>query len=498
MVGDFLGHWDGRSANDILDAARDSLLRIAVTMQTELVRSLQIAREREDAVLDLSTLHEDVVVYKRNTLNILDDLRQRISHKSSSKQSAQSYIQLPPEKSPTESRKPGGHLMDLKHGSEIPALKVPDPEVSGSKLSLGRLFSVKRGHSMSKKPSNRTISQLVVMPKFEWLDSTIQKGEEEEEEEEEPEVAAIRIDEVEEPSHPPPPPPQEPQNPNFLLLSHRVSYSALNDDYSDKIVVGRDLTPDMNDYSHSSDKIVVGTDLPPGTNDYSYLPSSLIQPLSSGGQSLSNLSSPTNSVALPDSKASFMARSIRASSFSTASSNRASIALSPHTVLGRPNKENNYWGFCKGAWTTREDPSKGFRLASRPEGMYNTITTWQCRQCAFNGDVHGKKKPYSFDTRIHVVADSGIRYKWLFLAKSHVKCKSNSSGGDSYGCVFCGDEGSSTAIFGKASTLLDHIWMEHRGMRLEIAKRNMCAFGSVDNDEDWDINIPGYENILDY
>jgi hypothetical protein len=130
--------------------------------------------------------------------------------------------------------------------------------------------------------------------------------------------------------------------------------------------------------------------------------------------------------------------------------------------------------------------------------MYNTCTTWQCRHCAFSGEVFGKKKPYSFDTRIRVVADNGIRYKWLFLAKSHVKCKSSSSGGDSYGCVFCGDEGSSTAVFGNASTLLNHVWTEHRGMRLDIAKRNMCVLGSVDDDEDWDINIPGYENILDY
>jgi len=183
---------------------------------------------------------------------------------------------------------------------------------------------------------------------------------------------------------------------------------------------------------------------------------------------------------------------------STVSSNRASLAPLPQPVLGRPNKENMYWGFCKGSWSTREDPSKGFRLTSRPEGMYNTSTIWQCRHCAFSGDVFGKKKPYSFDTRIHVVADNGIRYRWLFLAKSHVKCKSSSSRGDSYGCVFCADEGSSTAIFGTASTLLNHIWAEHRGMRLDIAKRNMCALGSVDNDEEWDLNIPSYGNILDY
>lgn len=195
---------------------------------------------------------------------------------------------------------------------------------------------------------------------------------------------------------------------------------------------------------------------------------------------------------------------------------------------GRPCKENNYWGFCKGAWAVREDLKRGLGVQTRPDGMYNTHQIWQCRHCHFTGETYsaphrtkrGKiKKEMIVDPSVHV-SSIGIRYRWLFLAKSHVRKKethislpggrpnltsTSKIGGDggggvtvdlgggdvNYGCLVCSVEGNVTGIYGNVETLMNHVWLEHRvGMSEMTRMKSRVVCGRVAGvEEEWDLNI---------
>jgi hypothetical protein len=170
-------------------------------------------------------------------------------------------------------------------------------------------------------------------------------------------------------------------------------------------------------------------------------------------------------------------------------------AMNIQTVmLGRPSKENNYWGFCKGAWTNREDWRKGLQTQVLPAGLYITKLVWRCKWCAFEGPLFGEKKPYHIDPRVYTALESGVRYKFLFLAKSHVKRKQGKDENTCFGCVVCTNEGKGTSIFGNVETLCNHILLEHakNGMSEEMQAKNKCIVGRVaEAGEDFDFNILG-------
>lgn len=188
---------------------------------------------------------------------------------------------------------------------------------------------------------------------------------------------------------------------------------------------------------------------------------------------------------------------------------------------GRPCKDNNYWGFCKGAWATREDFKKGLGLGTRPEGLYNTSQIWQCKHCCFEGPsftvphpTKKNKKEVVIDPNIHTSA-VGIRYRWIFLAKSHVKKKTiindtprtagarkgagTEDGDCSYGCVICSVEGKVTGIYGNVETLMNHIFMEHvrpGSMSETTMMRSKCVVGrTAESGEEWDLNA-SMEGVL--
>jgi hypothetical protein len=218
----------------------------------------------------------------------------------------------------------------------------------------------------------------------------------------------------------------------------------------------------------------------------------------------SPLPSPSSTIS-PDAAFPFNRRSVprpvssstRSSTYShrTSSINLPAPAVSaPPAMLGRPSKENNYWGFCKGAWTNREDWRKGLQLSTVPAGMYTTKSMWRCKWCGFDGEVYGNKKPYQVDRRVFKALESGVQYRFLFLAKSHVKRKQFKDDSTSFGCIVCIGEGKGTSIFGNVETLCNHLVAEHGKMTMsdELQVRNRCIMGRVaDVSEDFDLNIPG-------
>lgn len=178
----------------------------------------------------------------------------------------------------------------------------------------------------------------------------------------------------------------------------------------------------------------------------------------------------------------------------------------PLIMNARPCKANNYWGLCKGSWTTREDWKKGLKLRTQSPGMYNTKEVWMCTECIFSGDAytatHSVKK---FRRRtmmdpIIYTASSGIRYRWVFLAKSHVRKRSSGSQDEyNYGCIICTTENWVTNIYSGVETLMDHIANVHAGtMTHNTARESRAVIGNITAGEvEWDINIPFATGVVD-
>ncbi|KAH7401014.1 hypothetical protein DE146DRAFT_755450 [Phaeosphaeria sp. MPI-PUGE-AT-0046c] len=174
-------------------------------------------------------------------------------------------------------------------------------------------------------------------------------------------------------------------------------------------------------------------------------------------------------------------------------------------MSGRPCKANNYWGFCKGAWTTREDAKKGLSLRTQPLGMYNHQEIWECSSCTFKGNTFTAPHPTKKNKTITVVdprvitSKSQIRYKWIFLAKSHIKKKANDSHTveSNYGCVFCSLEDRVSSVYGGVETLMNHIALSHVADMSENTRRKAkCVLGrQAGASEEWDINIPVFARV---
>ncbi|KAF2398379.1 hypothetical protein EJ06DRAFT_550336 [Trichodelitschia bisporula] len=423
------------------DIARNTLLRLAILLQSELVRSLQIALQHDAARLDWARLQEDALISRRDTISALDGLRGRLVAGACS--SATTFSRH----TSTSDRSTLSQSSASDYSDKIPVCSIDEETTS----PLARL--------------------------------------------------------------------------NLTLLPAHLSP-----------VPSMHLTAPHSPVSSAS----VPSTLPSPTADSSYQRWSL--------------------TAAPPSPSQHPAL---APHLHTTSQAAPPLVAAPHLLLGRPSKENNYWGFCRGAWDAREEFTKAVQLHTVPAGLYSSRQVWRCRQCAFEGvavatapkpgekkGLFGRTKRESrvgFDQRVRVFeAASGngvVRFRWAFLAKSHVKRKTGaatgtmSTGGGgmagaglgfggplsrsstssegsqslagpgqrasmaglargpedgAFGCTFCTGEGRGTGIFGGVAALMEHILDVHgsRGVSWEVAERNRCIMERVaGEDENWDINI---------
>ncbi|KAF2828760.1 hypothetical protein CC86DRAFT_404650 [Ophiobolus disseminans] len=198
--------------------------------------------------------------------------------------------------------------------------------------------------------------------------------------------------------------------------------------------------------------------------------------------------------------------SSRSSKIIRADTIQSGPAGSEKMMDGRPCKANNYWGFCKGAWTIREDQKKGLSLRVQPSGMYNTREVWECCACSFQGAMFSTPHPSKKNKQVNVVdprvqtSASGVRYKWIFLAKSHVKKKSTDSQTteNNFGCIICSLEDKVSSIYGGVETLMNHIALSHVADLSENTRRKArCIVGRAPgpNEVDWDVNIPVFARV---
>ncbi|GAD92856.1 predicted protein [Paecilomyces variotii No. 5] len=169
-------------------------------------------------------------------------------------------------------------------------------------------------------------------------------------------------------------------------------------------------------------------------------------------------------------------------------------------TLYLPCEENGFAGFCKGAWKLQIGVKKAFKPESRPAGMYNDIPFWRCSKCSYEGPMAGgvTKSTRVYDSRVRIHQDTGIQYRWAFLAKSHVAMRKIPTGTDGsvgiFGCIFCcAERKAPSENFGNLSIFMHHL-LQHRhvvpGMEA-LLDRTRCILGRVAHqEEDFDINIP--------
>lgn len=156
-----------------------------------------------------------------------------------------------------------------------------------------------------------------------------------------------------------------------------------------------------------------------------------------------------------------------------------------------PSPDNNYLGFCKGAWKAQNgDPKAMIERMDFAVSAQSKATYPSCSKCDFKGHQFTrilKNKVWPDERR-------NIKYRWTFLAKSHVKQKSATDRNYNYQCLFCIFLGVKDRVIYNESSYLDHISQEHRlnGNELDdvVLHRTGCVAGRVCKDnEKFDINL---------
>ncbi|KAJ5550244.1 hypothetical protein N7535_001817 [Penicillium sp. DV-2018c] len=172
--------------------------------------------------------------------------------------------------------------------------------------------------------------------------------------------------------------------------------------------------------------------------------------------------------------------------------------------LWPPSKTNNYLGFCKGAWKVHAGFG-GFKIYREPGTGYYTQRSWlRCAKCAFEAPLApGKNSSHNpqFEDSVRTHKRTGIRYRYEFLAKSHVPCKRDAAAHftpdaprGAFCCVFCcAMAKGSTQVFGNLDTFMAHLAEMHWGGDggiLDVLPSTKCVVGRVALDSEYfDVNI---------
>ena len=170
-----------------------------------------------------------------------------------------------------------------------------------------------------------------------------------------------------------------------------------------------------------------------------------------------------------------------------------------HKNLRRPSTNDSkysthdlYGGFCKGAYKLQVGLSKdGIKLRNASGSFQGEGYYWACgsSKCAFEGRSCKVNKEWAFDDSIRVY--HGVRYRWVFLAKSHVMLAKVKDRIYDYRCVFCVYQGQEAPVFRGAKVLMQHI-SQHRGEDLDeaILQKTKCiSMREAADEEDFDINL---------
>ncbi len=177
----------------------------------------------------------------------------------------------------------------------------------------------------------------------------------------------------------------------------------------------------------------------------------------------------------------------RSSSRPSHSRNKASInsfatTITPYPGQSRfplPTKENDYLGFCKGAW--KIDVTA--RARRRGEAVVERYIPCPTGRCNFAASVFPPKV---------VAPKSGVmKLRWAFLARSHMRQTDMRSGDYSYRCIICILSGLQSEPYRGINPFLEHI-ATHAEDELDedMLHRIQCVTGRVaDDTESFALNL---------
>lgn len=171
------------------------------------------------------------------------------------------------------------------------------------------------------------------------------------------------------------------------------------------------------------------------------------------------------------------------------------------TAVPTPNPENEYLGFCKGAWKLQNGDRKGSMSKnkdvepwSRHPSAYAAAACYlacQQQRCAFRSSFSSQDVNVIW-RKVFTMEPKGLKLRWSFLAKSHVLQKVVVKHQYSFKCLFCVFTTGQSGVYHGMDFYLDHVSSAHRSERMSevILYKTGCINDRVARDtDDFDINL---------
>lgn len=174
---------------------------------------------------------------------------------------------------------------------------------------------------------------------------------------------------------------------------------------------------------------------------------------------------------------------------------------SSSTAIPTPNPENDYLGFCKGAWKLQNGDRKSSfgkcrevdawsRHPSSSAAAYHLACN--TNKCAFRSNFSNVDVNVIW-SRVFAIPSKGIKLRWSFLAKSHVLQKVVVKHQYSFNCLFCVFLTGRSGVYHGIDYYLDHVASEHRGSRglgeIILYKTGCINDHKAEDTEEFDINL---------
>lgn len=161
----------------------------------------------------------------------------------------------------------------------------------------------------------------------------------------------------------------------------------------------------------------------------------------------------------------------------------------------RPAPENGYLGFCKNAIRLQNGDRKALEKRKEIHDAYSrtgyshpSIQYLACTssKCCFAG----YQKLDTIWDKVWTDESKGLKFRWAFLAKSHVMQKKAEDKQYAFQCLFCAYAGEPAQAFQGTDCYLEHV-AQHRGRMGEVLLyKAQCVNDRVCEDgEEFDINL---------
>ncbi|TKA75543.1 hypothetical protein B0A55_03531 [Friedmanniomyces simplex] len=156
-----------------------------------------------------------------------------------------------------------------------------------------------------------------------------------------------------------------------------------------------------------------------------------------------------------------------------------------------PTPENDYLGFCKSAWRLQNGDRKAVSRCKEFNDGWSQSSVYylacSSSKCAFAGHISVDK----IWDKVWTVDAKGLKFRWPFLAKSHVPQQKVKDHQYAYQCLFCVFLGDKSPVYFGTDTYLAHV-SSHRGQVLSevvLYKAKAVVDRVASDQEDFDMNL---------